>query len=378
MTTPKDKLDVSDEVNLDLSLLIKRFREEVPLRDRNFLTQHYKQCFEGNDAVKWIMENTNAASRADAVNLLDMMMHRHVFQDVNGTAQTFQATVLAMDWFHLNEVEGSWLTTLDGVSLYYRIYKGHAIETAVMIFVHGLGDHSARNADYLQAISNNGFLVVGFDLRGHGNSPGKRGHATIRELMSDVEALIEFISEKNKLLPVFVYGHGLGGMTALTLLGLRSLPQVKGVVVTSLLVETNVNVPIAKEFLGRILQKVTPKTTIGSGIIPEMISKDPAVCERYRFDPLVHSQVSLTLGKELLDHGEVLMKISPKFMLPLLMIHGDKDVLSDPLGARRFFKACGSRDKKWHLAEGLFHDIEGEPERFDMASFVSEWMRKRS
>ncbi|MCH7641097.1 alpha/beta hydrolase, partial [Patescibacteria group bacterium] len=45
-----------------------------------------------------------------------------------------------------------------------------------MIIVHGWGEHSDRYSNAVGYLMSYGYAVYGFDQRGNGRSPGKRGH----------------------------------------------------------------------------------------------------------------------------------------------------------------------------------------------------------
>jgi len=47
---------------------------------------------------------------------------------------------------------------------------------AVLILVHGIGEHSGRYGNLLKSLSGKNISVFALDHRGHGRSEGKRGH----------------------------------------------------------------------------------------------------------------------------------------------------------------------------------------------------------
>lgn len=46
---------------------------------------------------------------------------------------------------------------------------------------------------------------------------------------------------------------------------------------------------------------------------------------------------------------------------PLLILHGDHDVVCDPDGSKMLHKNAGSKDKTLHLYPGMWHQLVGEP-----------------
>lgn len=71
------------------------------------------------------------------------------------------------------------------------------------------------------------------DLRGFGYSGGARGTAVVEQLLMDVGVLI---TQVNASLPLFLYGHSMGGLLVLTFSILNPQVNVAGVITTSPLI----------------------------------------------------------------------------------------------------------------------------------------------
>ena len=65
---------------------------------------------------------------------------------------------------------------IDGASFYVQGWEPDAQPKAVIALVHGLGEHIGRYAHVGKALTDAGYALIGFDLRGHGKSAGARGH----------------------------------------------------------------------------------------------------------------------------------------------------------------------------------------------------------
>jgi alpha-beta hydrolase superfamily lysophospholipase len=87
---------------------------------------------------------------------------------------------------------------------------------AVVCLVHGIGEHAGRYDRTGEVFKENEIAMVGMDLRGHGLSSGKRGHTSPRgRIFKDIDLLIEFMQGEYPDLPIFLYGHSMGGNIAL-------------------------------------------------------------------------------------------------------------------------------------------------------------------
>ena len=59
-------------------------------------------------------------------------------------------------------------------------FNSFVIRKAIVILVHGLGDHSGHYMTVVNHFSKLGFQFYGYDQRGHGQSPGKRVLLTLK------------------------------------------------------------------------------------------------------------------------------------------------------------------------------------------------------
>ena len=110
------------------------------------------------------------------------------------------------------------LVSRDGTALYVRGWEPEERKPrAVIGLVHGLGEHSGRFAHVGRAMTEAGYVLASFDLRGHGKSGGLRGHTpSLDAYMQDIRAFFQWLTARYPDLPQFLYGHSLGGLLALT------------------------------------------------------------------------------------------------------------------------------------------------------------------
>lgn len=83
---------------------------------------------------------------------------------------------------------------------------------AVIVFVHGIGEHIHRY-DYWAGLFNKaGIGFAGVDLPGHGRSDGRRGHIKSYILLGEmIDILLKSCRQTFPGIPVYLYGHSLGG-----------------------------------------------------------------------------------------------------------------------------------------------------------------------
>ena len=97
------------------------------------------------------------------------------------------------------------INTEDGLNLHGQGWEPDAEVKAVVCLLHGLGEHSGRYDHMAEAFNRAETALIAFDLRGHGRSEGRRGHApNYTLLMSDIEKLLNEAAVRYPNLPCFL------------------------------------------------------------------------------------------------------------------------------------------------------------------------------
>ena len=66
-------------------------------------------------------------------------------------------------------------TTPDGSHIYTQAWLPDNTPQAIIVIVHGLGEHSGRYGNYVDYFVPRGYALYSFDTRGHVRSRGTRG-----------------------------------------------------------------------------------------------------------------------------------------------------------------------------------------------------------
>lgn len=256
----------------------------------------------------------------------------------------------------------------DGRQLFCRVWetengpeRGNG-PRAVLAFCHGLGDHSGRYQYLADALVSIGVALVICDLRGHGQSPGKRGHvATFREYLEDYGTAIRTARERFPEARLFCGGHSLGGLIALGAAVEGVVPSgCRGLAVSAPALGVGFEPPKWKVAAARVLSRIVPGALFSTGLDDEHLSHDPAVIESYREDPLVHGKISARAYIETLRLQSITRAGAPTVRLPLLMLQGTDDHDVDPAATRAFFEAAASPDKTLKEYPGFYHEVFNE------------------
>lgn len=228
---------------------------------------------------------------------------------------------------------------------------------AKLIVVHGLGEHIGRYDVISNELSKAGIEMVGFDQRGHGENPGKKGH--VRSFKDFLDDLNFFVKSERCDVPLFMLGHSLGGL--ITARFVEEYPNaVKGVVLSSGAFSSE-NVSEALKFVVKLFSILLPTLTFNNGINPKDLSRNDDIVKEYTNDSLVHNKISARLAAEMFKNIDILFEKTNKFTLPVLLLAGEQDKVVPPKGVKKLFSKIPSKDKKIKIFEGAYHEVFCDP-----------------
>ena len=267
-----------------------------------------------------------------------------------------------------SEFEGT-----DGVQLYYQAWRPDTEPRAVVVIVHGIGEHSGRYNNVVEHLVPLGFAVYALDHRGHGRSAGKRGHINAwSEYRADLRAFVERVWQQEPERPFFMLGHSMGGLIVLDY-GLHHPDQLQGVIASApALAQSGVSSLLV--LMSKILSRIAPAVIVKTGLSAESISRDPAVVQAYRDDPLVHGYASPRLGTELTATMERTMERANQWRIPLLIVHGSVDALVPAASSQAFFERVPIADKQRIEYEGAYHEVHNGPDQEQEIAALAHWL----
>ncbi|MBT8184300.1 MAG: lysophospholipase [Eudoraea sp.] len=246
----------------------------------------------------------------------------------------------------------------------------------VIVIVHGFGEHSGRYKEMvIPALLHEGLAVVIYDNIGHGTSGGKRGHCPNYGAL--LEILEKVIAKANSLftgLPLFLYGHSLGGNLVLNF-ALEKPHSIKAIVASSPYLRLAFTPPKWKLLLGNMMRYVLPSITLSSGLDPKGISGIPEEVEKYLQDPLIHDKVSPMYSIPVIRAGEQAIARADQLTVPTLLVHGSDDPIIAPEGSEEFHK--NAKTTTLVLFKGGYHELHNDFCAGEFLETVRNWLRKQ-
>jgi lysophospholipase len=250
---------------------------------------------------------------------------------------------------------------------------------AVVVLAHGIHEHVGRYEHVVAALNGAGYSVVGVDHRGHGRS-GEDGKRTsnIRRFDTFVDdniALIDQLhSEQDR--PVVALGHSMGGLIVARA-ALRAQDRMAAVVLSGPALKLPMPLTPRKLRILLAVSRLLPFVSMPKGGL-DGLSRDPEVRAKSLEDPLcINAPVRLGIARQLYLLSEETRSRASEIRVPLLVMHGGADPITDPEGSREFVANASSTDKEFVLWPDDLHEIFNELDRDAVIKRMIDWLDER-
>lgn len=247
---------------------------------------------------------------------------------------------------------------------------------AVLGILHGFGEHSGSYAHMAQFFTAAGLAVFSFDQYGHGRSTGRRGHIPDYDaLLDNVDRLLDEIGRRHPRVPVFLYGHSMGGNILANHL-LRRKPEVSGAVIASPWFKLVKKIPPVPFLLSVIAARFGQSAFTPDYVLYSRSTKDDAMQRFIAEDPLRHRRMSLRLYNACRKAGRHALDHAAELEVPVLVMHGGADEVTAVEASRQF--TIHSRGRADYVEwPGFRHELHTERGRDDVFRRVLEWIDSR-
>jgi len=267
------------------------------------------------------------------------------------------------------------IESVDGHRLLVRSWRPLAEARAMLAIVHGFNSHSAYYERFAGIIARAGIATFAVDLRGRGGSSGTRYFVRqFAEYVKDIEALVSTIRARAPALPLFLLGHGAGGLAA-CLYAVANQRVLAGLICESLALE--MPAPAAGVQLLRALAFIAPRLPV-LRLRSGRFSRDEQVVDRMNTDPLIqHERQSARTLVELIRVSSGLRASLKEIAVPLLILHGSADSVTLPSGSEFLHENASSRDKTLQIFEGYYHDLINDRGHEHVIQRICDWISDR-
>ena len=268
---------------------------------------------------------------------------------------------------------------------------------AIVLIVHGLGEHAGRHQPVAQRLMQWGFMVRAYDQRGHGESGGARGALPQEDtLLDDLAEVVDFLRGRclqlisaastgtsghglTALPPLILLGHSLGGLVASRFVALGMRP-VEGLVLSSPALDAGLGT--LQKLALAAAHRVVPALCVPHGLDVAYLSHDPEAIRQYLGDPMVHNKISARLGLFLQHSGPPTIEAAARWRTPTLLMYAGVDRLVNPAGSREFASRATGPEVRPGLVtarcfEGLYHELFNELDAGAVFDTLKTWLDAR-
>ena len=268
--------------------------------------------------------------------------------------------------------EGSWSAPDSQRRFSYRLWRPPTVK-ALLVLVHGFGEHSGRYQAMAEAFVEQGLCVAVPDLWTHGHSGGARGDlANVHRCVDDLRQLTEnvFLPETTQS-HYALFGHSFGGLVAIHW-AMANPPELRRVTVQSPLLEVGFSIPRWKRKAVLFLAGVWPTCSLSMGLDVGALSHDPAIARAYQADPLVHNAMSVRTYLSILQAQHDALALAGTIRVPVLLLYGTADRIISVASAQRWFDQLQC-EKRCISFPGYYHELRHEAVRDEVMELVCQW-----
>ncbi|MFP5466785.1 MAG: lysophospholipase [Gammaproteobacteria bacterium] len=249
---------------------------------------------------------------------------------------------------------------------------------AVVLIVHGLGEHAWRYDPVAQRLNDWGFCVRAYDQRGHGESGGDRGVLPYEDALLD--DLQEVVDDTRRHIaqpwscPLILLGHSMGGLVCASFVQ-RQMAPVDALVLSSPALDAGIG-GLKRALIG-LMNRWAPNVALANGLDPGLISHDPEVVAAYEKDRRVHDRISARLARFIDVNGPRMIAAASGWRVPTLLVYAGADGLVRPQGSQAFAAAAPADWVTSVCLKGQYHEIFNELDPSRAYAVLKSWLDAR-
>ncbi len=234
-----------------------------------------------------------------------------------------------------------------------------------LILVHGIGEHLGRAAQLAELFAGSP-NVFQYDLRGHGQSEGRRGYVKSFDVhFNDLEDVVDYLASRHPNFRYALFGHSMGALIAAGFAqrGGTRVPCPESLFLAS--------PPIGIGGIGGAIVNRLPdcfvsgfcrlpfSIPVGATINRAYLSHDKEVSASYKRDPLSLNRLHSKLLVGLVDASRTVFSRPITAPCPLFAAVGSEDRITSCEAARHYF-ATHEPKADFRVFDGAYHELHNE------------------
>ena len=264
--------------------------------------------------------------------------------------------------------------------LFYQCWLPDSGETkAYIIALHGWGTHSDRLKIPAEYLTEKGYAVYAFDLRGHRRNAGDiPGHIdSVDHIQKDILLFMDVVREIANGKKIFLMGHSFGGL--ISLIFAINHPTLAGVLVSSPLLGMFLKLSMGKKVIKSIsktIVKLAPNKMLDNIIDQNQLTSDLKILKQHIADKHKTEVISAKSAIEIDNSSKWAMENASKLLCPIFLMQAGEDKFVDKGKTKQFFEGIKSKDKTYREYDGFLHELWNEKGRAQVHQDMYVWLEK--
>lgn len=247
-----------------------------------------------------------------------------------------------------------------GQKLYAEVFLRDAAKGVVLV-THGYAEHCGRYREVADVLVRAGWSVLCWDVRGHGQSAGRRGYCDhFSQFLGDFRVAHKAARALGEG-PLVALGHSHGSLITLRALIEASPPEVAAVVVSSPFLGFGTPVPPVKAALGKVASLLAPRLSMPNGLQITDLTSDAGKQAERKKDTLCFDIATARWFTEATKAHHEVEEGAARITTPTLWLIGGADVIANPAQSRKVAAKMPNATVK--VFEGYKHEVFNETER---------------
>ncbi|KAG5227162.1 caffeoylshikimate esterase [Salix suchowensis] len=259
---------------------------------------------------------------------------------------------------------------------------------AVVCFCHGYADTCTFFVEGIaRKLASSGYGFFAMDYPGYGLSEGLHGYIpSFDRLVDDVMEHYSKVKENPEFssLPSFLFGESLGGAVALKV-HLKQPNTWNGAILVAPMckIADDMTPPwLLTQMLIGVANFLPKHKLVPQKDLAQAAFRDPKHRNLAAYNVIAYKdKPRLKTALEMLRTTQEIERRLEQVSLPLLILHGEADIVTDPSVSKSLYEKACSSDKKLKLYKDAFHALlEGEPDEVILQVFndIISWLDEHS
>lgn len=272
------------------------------------------------------------------------------------------------------------LSVRDGTRLHTYRWTSRAADQqsgAVVLVAHGYSEYGRRYDRLARYLVGRGHPTFCYDQRGHGFSPGQRGHIdSYARYVDDCTDVARDVAQRYPQRPLVLLGHSNGGLTVLRTIQRGEISAAGLVMVCPMVALLPKRRPLSRR-VAAVLSLLLSRVSLPNGIDGNELSHDVALNREWKKDPMNHGRTTPRWYVGALDAMADAMAEADKVTLPVLAFSAERDTVVDPRGVEQLTNRLGSSDRELVSCPGAFHEVLNELDSEQTFKRIGDWLSSR-